>query len=372
MTGVKSANGGSVERRCFSYQQAVELLLNQPRTWLITGVAGFIGSNLAEQLLLLNQKVIGIDNFFSGSKNNLNQVFYTVENQSLQFGSFKNSEGGVFNFHEIDINNYLDCEKIFHATKIDHILHHAAVASVPLSIKNPKLANHVNIDGFINILELAKKFAVRSISYASSSAVYGDDARLIKVEEKLGSLLSPYAVTKYANELYASQYASHYNLHCTGLRYFNIYGKRQDPNGAYAAVIPKWISSILANESISINGDGYTTRDFCSIDNVIKANILSSVNIHLNSRSSIYNIGVGQALSLNNLFDMLVQLSNEQGINYNLKPIYRDFAPGDIKHSCADISLAQQAINYHPDKDFYLGLKQLLSWFIKNNGSKTV
>lgn len=359
MTGVKNANGGSVERQCFNYEQATELLLNQPRTWLITGVAGFIGSNLLEQLLVLNQKVIGIDNFFSGTRENLNQKV----------------SSSVFDFYEADINNYAQCEKIFQQAKIDHILHHAAVASVPLSVTNPKLANYVNVDGFINILELAQKFSVRSVCYASSSAVYGDNPRAIKIEQELGNALSPYAVSKYTNELYARQYALHYRLNCTGLRYFNIYGKRQDPNGAYAAVIPKWMSSILANEQIYINGDGETTRDFCSVDNVVKANVLASLNslnFDKSSDNNCFNIGVGQSLSLNYLFDILVRLFKEQGHDYKLKPIYRNFSPGDIKHSCADISLAKQAINYDPDKDFHSSLKQLLAWFLKNNGTTTL
>ncbi len=335
-----------------SFTQIVENLKKQPKTWLITGVAGFIGSNLLEHLLLLNQRVIGIDNFFSGKVENL-------ENPNIR------DKAHNFKFYNIDITDYNACKKALSNTKIDFILHHAAIASVPLSIDDPKLTTKVNIDGFVNILEIARDFQVKALIYASSSAVYGDNTDALKIESKIGSFLSPYALSKYTNELYAEQYAKHYGLCAIGLRYFNIYGPRQDPNSTYSAVIPKWINQILNGQQLHVNGDGTTTRDFCYIANVIKANILACFNSTCSGQ--VYNIGVGQSIQLAELLNHLLDISRKNNNEYNIRPIYKDFIAGDIKHSCASISLARDKINYEPINDITSGLESVYNWLKLRN-----
>lgn len=333
----------------FNFEQIKLDLKDKPRTWLITGVAGFIGSNILEYLLLLDQKVIGIDNLYSGHLENIN--------------NFINDYPSYFNFYNIDITDYNACKKIFAEEPIDFVLHHAAIASVPLSIANPRLNNQVNIEGFINILDLAKDYLVKAFVYASSSAVYGDNRDLYKTESNVGNFLSPYALSKYTNELYAKQYRDHYNVNTVGLRYFNIYGKKQDPDSAYAAVIPKWINLMLQNKAVDIYGDGSNTRDFCSIDNVIMANILACFNSSRDSQQNIYNIGVGEAISLNDLLAKVIDIAVAHGINYSIKPNYQDFIKGDIRHSCASIKLAQENLNYMPVNDFTTGLTNIFKWF---------
>ncbi|MBP9721981.1 MAG: NAD-dependent epimerase/dehydratase family protein [Gammaproteobacteria bacterium] len=332
----------------YKYEEIKKKLLLQPRTWLITGVAGFIGSNLLEQLLLLNQKVIGIDNLSSGKMQNINRLD-KLDN---------------FEFYQVDIADYAACKNIFDSANIDFVLHQAAVASVPLSIINPKLTSKVNIDGFNNVLELSKESAVKTLVYASSSAVYGDNDDLEKLEPRIGNFLSPYAVSKYVNELYAEQYSSHHNLTTIGLRYFNIYGKHQDPKSTYSAVIPKWINQVINQEQIYIYGDGRTTRDFCHVDNVVQANILACFNGEYNQ---VYNIGVGSALDLDTLLGNIIDLVGKNELIYNIKPIYKDFIAGDIKHSCANIKLAQAELNYTPNTDLSKNLETVYNWLINVN-----
>lgn len=335
-----------------SFPKIVENLKKQPKTWLITGAAGFIGSNLLEYLLLLNQRVIGIDNFFSGKPENLESINITDKAHN-------------FKFYNVDITDYNVCKKALFDTKIDFILHHAAIASVPLSIVDPKLTTKVNIDGFVNILEIAKDCQVKALIYASSSAVYGDNTDALKMESKIGNFLSPYALSKYTNELYAEQYAKHYGLCTVGLRYFNIYGPRQNPNSTYSAVIPKWISQILNKQQLHVNGDGTTTRDFCYIANVIKANILACFNSTCSCQ--VYNIGVGESIQLADLLNHLLDISRKKNNHYDIKPIYKDFIAGDIKHSCASISLARNKINYEPTNDIISGLESVYNWLQLQN-----
>ncbi len=340
--------------KLMSFEQIKEHLIDNQYTWLITGAAGFIGSNISEQLLALNQKVIGLDNFFTGKKENIADI------RSLNTNNFS--------FYEADIVDNEQCAEIFASHKIDFVLHHAALASVPLSIEKPKLACEVNINGFVNILDLAKNHKVKAFIYASSSAVYGDNNDLVKVEANIGNSLSPYATTKYTNELLARQYTTYFGMPTVGFRYFNIYGKRQDPNGAYAAVIPKWMNQIINNRPLYIYGDGTTTRDFCGVDEVVKINILACFNLYYDDKnnnkinSTVFNVGMGQELSLKALYDSMMTIAKKYNIKYSHPPVYQDFIKGDIKHSCANIDLARQELNFHPSANFYNELENLFNW----------
>ena len=337
------------------YTHIKEYLLNNQKIWLITGVAGFIGSNLAEALLKLNQKVIGLDNFSTGHQYNLDEIKASVTKE----------QWGNFNFQKGDITNVDTCQNI--TKNVDIVLHQAALGSVPRSINNPILTNHNNVTGFLNMLTASKDNGVQRFVYASSSSVYGDSPELPKVEEHTGSLLSPYAVTKYVNELYMGVFQKCYGTQAIGLRYFNVFGKRQDPNGAYAAVMPKWISQILNGEEVFINGDGETSRDFTYIDNVVQANILAGLTTNEQAFGEAYNTAVGGRETLNNLYDAMVK-----GIKENLpdleikKPIYRDFRAGDIRHSNANIDKIQKKLGYEPTHTLERGLKESISWYIQD------
>jgi UDP-N-acetylglucosamine 4-epimerase len=328
------------------YQAALSQLSNSPKRWLITGVAGFIGSNLLETLLKLNQTVIGIDNFSTGNKENLDQVKANVD--VLQWKNFT--------FTECDITSLNACMDA--TLGIDYVLHQAALGSIPRSIKNPIKTNDVNIAGFLNILFASKEQKVKSFTYASSSSVYGDHQALPKIEKNIGSTLSPYAVSKYANELYASVFSKCYGFKSIGLRYFNVFGIRQNPHGEYAAVIPKWIDLIKRNKDVFIYGDGATSRDFCYVDNVVQANILSAL-ANDESKDQIYNIAVGEQTSLNQLYEILQQIIFDDG-ELKSKPIYKDFREGDIRHSIADISKANTALGYQPNIKINDGLNLLI------------
>ena len=337
------------------YTHIKEYLLNNQKIWLITGVAGFIGSNLAEALLKLNQKVIGLDNFSTGHQYNLDEIKASVTKEQWE----------NFNFQKGDITNIETCQNI--TKNVDIVLHQAALGSVPRSINNPILTNHNNVTGFLNMLTASKDNGVQRFVYASSSSVYGDSPELPKVEEHTGSLLSPYAVTKYVNELYMGVFQKCYGTQAIGLRYFNVFGKRQDPNGAYAAVMPKWISQILNGEEVFINGDGETSRDFTYIDNVVQANILAGLTTNEEAFGEAYNTAVGGRETLNNLYDAMVK-----GIKENLpdleikKPIYRDFRAGDIRHSNANIDKIQKKLGYEPTHTLERGLKESISWYIQD------
>lgn len=339
-----------------NYAQCKDELLHSPKTWLITGVAGFIGSNLLEQLLGLNQKVIGLDNFSTGHQENLSEVLGNVS--SAQAARFKLVTG--------DIRDLAMCQRC--CAEVDIVLHQAALGSVPRSIKDPIATNQSNIDGFLHMLVAARDNKVQRFVYAASSSTYGDHPGLPKVEEQIGNPLSPYAVTKYVNELYASIFARSYNLECIGLRYFNVFGRRQDPHGAYAAVIPKWFGSVLKNELIYINGDGETSRDFCYIDNVVQANLLAGCIKNKVAIGQIYNVAYGESTTLNQLFVLIRdRIRDNKPQIKEATPKYREFRAGDVRHSLADISKAQRLLGYAPTHSVREGLDEATGWYIKHN-----
>jgi len=322
---------------------------------LVTGAAGFIGSNLVETLLKLNQSVVGLDNFLTGHQHNLDEVKKLVTPD----------QWGRFTFIEGDIRDITTCESA--CAGADYVLHQAALGSVPRSLEDPITTNECNITGFLNILVAAREAKVKRFVYAASSSTYGDHPDLPKVENKIGNPLSPYAVTKYVNELYASVFALNYEFKTIGLRYFNIFGKRQDPNGAYAAVIPKWISSLLKNEAVYVNGDGETSRDFCFIDNAIQANLLAATTNNNDALDEVYNVAVNAKTSLNELFRLIQNelLDTKPGIK-NIKPVYRDFRAGDVRHSQADISKAKKLLGYQPSHRIQEGLHEAMRWYVEN------
>jgi len=319
-------------------------LQSEPHTWLITGVAGFIGSNLLETLLKLNQRVVGLDNFATGHQRNLDEV------QSL----VTPTQWTNFSFINGDIRNLSDCQKSCEC--VDYVLHQAALGSVPRSVADPIATNATNISGFLNMLVAARDAAVKRFVYAASSSTYGDHPALPKVEDNIGKPLSPYAVTKYVNELYADVFGKTYGLQSIGLRYFNVFGPRQDPEGAYAAVIPKWISSMIKNEPIYINGDGETSRDFCFVNNAVQANLLAATTPNLDAVNQVYNVAVGDRTTLNELFALIRDNLAVHGISADIKPVYRDFRAGDVRHSLADIGRAANFLGYSPTQCLNQGL----------------
>lgn len=334
-----------------AYQQVTQALVNQPKVWLITGVAGFIGSNLLESLLLLNQKVVGLDNFATGFQHNLDEVQSVVTAEQWQ----------RFKFIEGDIRNLADCQSA--CADVDYILHQAGLGSVPRSIADPINTNETNISGFLNMLVAARDAKVASFTYAASSSTYGDHPALPKVEEAIGKPLSPYAVTKYVNELYAEVFARTYGFHTIGLRYFNVFGKRQTPDGAYAAVIPKWTAAMIQGDDVYINGDGDTSRDFNFIENAVQANILAATADD-DAKNQVYNVAVGGRTTLNTLFTALKDNLSINGVDYSQAPIYRDFREGDVRHSQADISKIQSALGYDPQFDVVQGVKKAMPWYV--------
>jgi len=328
-------------------------LLTSPKTWLVTGVAGFIGSNLLETLLKLNQKVIGLDNFATGHQHNLDEVKNIVT--EVQWSNFT--------FHNGDIRNYSDCEAAVKGA--DYILHQAALGSVPRSIADPIMTNSANITGFLNMLQAAKEQNVKSFTYAASSSTYGDHPALPKLEENIGNPLSPYAVTKYVNELYAAVFAKTYGFKSIGLRYFNVFGQRQDPNGAYAAVIPKWTASMIQGEDVFINGDGETSRDFCFIENTVQMNILAATAAE-EAKDEVYNVAVGDRTTLNELYNAIKVSLNENSTLVKGELIYRDFRAGDVRHSQADITKAKSSLGYEPQYNINDGISKAIPWYIKS------
>ena len=340
------------------YQKIQQDLVDAPKTWLVTGVAGFIGSNLLEALLKLNQTVVGLDNFATGYQKNLDEVQSLVSVEQWQ----------RFSFIEGDIRNFVDCQKA--CSDVDYVLHQAALGSVPRSLADPITTNEVNISGFLNMLTAARDAEVQSFTYAASSSTYGDHPGLPKVEDKIGKPLSPYAVTKYVNELYADVFARSYGFNSIGLRYFNVFGRRQDPNGAYAAVIPKWTASMIKGDTVFINGDGETSRDFCYIENTVQANILAATAQNGKATNQIYNVAVGDRTTLNELFNAIKSALAHNGINYEQQPTYRDFRPGDVRHSQADVSKANSLLGYAPNFDILQGISQAMPWYIASLNNK--
>jgi UDP-N-acetylglucosamine/UDP-N-acetyl-alpha-D-glucosaminouronate 4-epimerase len=391
-----------------AYSRLKTRLATEPHTWLITGVAGFIGSNLLESLLKLNQHVVGLDNLTTGYQRNLDEVQTLVTHE----------QWANFNFIQGDIRNLDDCRRAMHFTSssknisscphageglskregvcsiqhsslnnhypVEYVLHQAALGSVPRSVEDPIFTNETNISGFLNMLVAARDAKVKRFVYAASSSTYGDHPGLPKVEDKIGKPLSPYAVSKYVNELYADVFARTYGFNTIGLRYFNVFGPRQDPNGAYAAVIPKWIASMIKGEPVYINGDGETSRDFCYIDNVVQINLLAAtvgtLSLPLGEgwgggtgeqdpTNQIYNVAVGDRTTLNQLYDqlhlnLLPRYSHLQGA----KPVYRDFRAGDVRHSLADISKAVARLGYQPTHRISEGLKVAMAWYVRHVG----
>ena len=336
-------------------KETIEQLKSNRQRWLVTGAAGFIGSNLVEALLRLNQSVVGLDNFSTGHQRNLDQVQALVGSAAWT------------NFHFIrgDICDLNTCREA--CKDVDFVLHHAALGSVPRSIEDPILSNHSNVTGFVNMLVAARDAKTKRFVYAASSSTYGDHPGLPKVEDQIGKPLSPYAVTKYVNELYADVFARCYDMQTIGLRYFNIFGPRQDPDGAYAAVIPKWIASMIKNETLLINGDGETSRDFCYVENVVQANILSATTTNPDAINQVYNVAVNERTTLNQLFDMQRNLLVKRFAHLeNFRPQYQDFRAGDVRHSLADISKAQKLLGYVPSHRISEGLSAAMDWYVKD------
>ncbi len=337
------------------YEQIRQSLQQQPKRWLITGDAGFIGSNLLESLLKIGQTVVGLDNYATGYARNLEQVQSLVGEKLWR--NYTPIEG--------DIRNLADCRRA--CAGVDFVLHHAALGSVPRSIEDPIATHESNITGFVNMLVAARDAKVARVIYAASSSTYGDHPGLPKVEDVIGRPLSPYAVTKYANELYADVFARCYGINSIGLRYFNIFGPRQDPDGAYAAVIPKWIAQFIGQEPVYINGDGKTSRDFCYVQNAIQANILAATTQNPEALNQIYNVAVSGRTTLNELFELGRSLLVGQfPWLKDYRPTYREFREGDVLHSQADISKAQRLLGYQPTHRVEDGLKEALAWYVKN------
>jgi len=327
-------------------------LKDSPRRWLVTGVAGFIGSNLLEKLLLLGQTVVGFDNYSTGHHGNLEAVRAIVGEEA--WAGFRMVEG--------DIRDLEVCQAA--AAGADYVLHQAALGSVPRSIENPVATHENNVNGFLNMLVAARDAGAKRFVYASSSSVYGDHPKLPKVEADIGKPLSPYAATKYFNEVYADVFARCYGLETIGLRYFNVFGRRQDPEGAYAAVIPLWFKALLVGEPVYINGDGETTRDFCYVDNAVQANLLAAVADKAEAVNRAYNVAYGERNSLNRLFELVGGEVRKRAPGTEIgKPVYRDFRPGDIRHSLADISQAQALLDYAPAFDLGMGLAAAADYY---------
>jgi len=328
-----------------------------PKTWLVTGVAGFIGSNLLETLLKLDQRVVGLDNFSTGKRKNLEQVKGLVG--SAQWSRFRFIEG--------DVGDAAACQEA--CAGVDLVLHQAAIGSVPFSMSDPLGSHRSNVTGFLKMLLAARDARVKRFVYASSSAIYGDDPGLPKVEEKTGGPLSPYAATKVINEVYATTFALAYGFPSIGLRYFNVFGPRQDPEGAYAAVIPLWIAALLRRQPVFINGDGETSRDFCFVANIVQANLLAATTANPNAVNQAYNIALGQRTTLTELFHSLQRALRKRDPSLpEQKPVYRDFRPGDVRHSLADIGKAQRLLGFAPNQNLGAGLDLAMDWYRQNVG----
>jgi UDP-N-acetylglucosamine 4-epimerase len=333
------------------YQGSViSSLRSIPSTWLITGVAGFIGSNLLEGLLGLNQRVIGLDNFSTGRRSNLDAVKKSVTSQ----------QWNQFQFHEGDICDLDMCRQVL-VPGVDYVLHQAALGSVPRSINDPIASNLNNVTGFLNMLVASRDAQVKTFVYAASSSTYGDHPGLPKVEDQIGNPLSPYAVTKYVNELYADVFARAYGFKSIGLRYFNVFGPRQDPNGPYAAVIPKWIEQIREGKPVLIHGDGQTSRDFCYVENAIQANVLAALATP-EAKGHVYNVAVGHQTSLNELFYALKELMGKP----QAECLHGDFRKGDVRHSLANIDKARTLLGYSPEVECRDGLRRTVEYFLAN------
>ncbi len=336
-------------------------LARQPMRWLVTGAAGFIGSHLIERLLQLGQQVVGLDNFATGHAENLQAVHHVVGDNAWQ----------QFQFIEGDIVQLTDCQRA--CQEVDYVLHQAALGSVPRSLADPIASNQTNIDGFLNMLVAARDARVAKFVYAASSSTYGDHPDLPKREDVIGKPLSPYAVTKLVNEIYADVFARSYNMSCIGLRYFNVFGPRQDPDGAYAAVIPRWFAHLCRHEAPQINGDGETSRDFCYVANAVQANLLAASTQDDQAQNKVYNVAVGGRTTLNELFYFIRELLTEADAAVAaIEPNYADFRAGDVRHSQADISRATELLQYQPSHTVNQGLAETTAWFLQKTAGKQV
>lgn len=334
-------------------EEMIAGLKARPGVWLVTGVAGFIGSNLLETLLGAGQEVVGIDNFVTGNSANLEDVNRKVG--AVAWERFRMIEGDICDLE-------ICCDA---CAGVDCVLHQAALGSVPRSLADPVATNESNVNGFVNMLHAANKAGVRRFVFASSSSVYGDHPALPKIEDQIGNCLSPYAVSKRVNELYAEVFSRCYGMECIGLRYFNVFGPRQDPNGAYAAVIPKWIAAMIEGKPVEMNGDGETSRDFCYVANAVQSNLLAATVENSEAVNKLYNIAVGQRTTLNQLFDLLRErLLPEFPQLAGIEPYHRDFRPGDVRHSHADISRARNLLGYEPTRRIEDGLDEALEWYV--------
>ena len=339
-----------------SLEELITKLSVTRKTWLLTGVAGFIGSNLLEALLRAKQAVVGLDNFATGHQRNLDDVRKNIGEELWE----------NFTFLRGDIVALETCKQA--CAGVDYVLHQAAIGSVPRSIQNPIFTHQNNVDGFINMLVAAKDAKIKRFVYASSSSVYGDHPALPNVEETIGNCLSPYAVSKRVNEIYADVFTKCYGLECIGLRYFNVFGPRQDPNGVYAAVIPKWITAMVRGDAVYINGDGETSRDFCFVANVVAANILAATSQNADALNRTYNIASARRTTLNQLFESVrTRLTSQFPRLKELRPVYRAFQAGDVQHSYADIRKAQELLGYQPAYDVDAGITEALGWYVERS-----
>jgi UDP-N-acetylglucosamine 4-epimerase len=338
-----------------TYLQLQNDLREAPLDWLVTGAAGFIGSHLLETLLSLGQRVVGLDNFATGNQRNLDQVREIVGVESWK--RFRLLEG--------DIRDLATCRASCQGVR--YVLHQAALGSVPRSIEDPLTTNAANVDGFLNMLVAARDAQVGRFVYAASSSTYGDDVNLPKVESRIGNPLSPYAVTKLVNELYASVFARNYGIRATGLRYFNVFGPRQDPMGAYAAVVPLWAAAMIRHEPVWINGDGETSRDFCYVANAVQANLLAATIQDESALGQVYNVAVGERTTLNQLYEAIRQelLPRFRYLD-GVGPHYREFRTGDVRHSLADVSKARALLGYDPTHIVQRGLAEAMDWYVAN------
>lgn len=330
------------------------LILNEfancNKTWLITGVAGFIGSHLLETLLKNDQRVIGLDNFLTGKKKNIDNVLIQLPKEKTD----------NFTFVEGDIRNFKTCCEV---TKgVDYVLHQAALGSIPRSLNDPLTTNEINVGGFLNILLAAEQNKVSRFVYASSSSVYGDSQALPKIEDNIGNLLSPYATSKRTNELYAHVFYRCYEIPTIGLRYFNVFGPRQDPTSMYAAVIPLWVSSLMNGQPCYINGDGLNSRDFCYVDNVVQANIKAALTQNPQAYGEVFNIAFGERTNLLELYAFIKECLQ---IDKSIQPVYREPRAGDVKHSLANVDKAKNLLGYDPHYSLKDGLKITAEWTIR-------
>jgi UDP-N-acetylglucosamine 4-epimerase len=338
-----------------AYEKLRAELKRKPKKWLVTGAAGFIGSNIVESLLQLDQNVVGLDNFETSRKRNLEEV-----KRLAGPSRWRN-----FRFIEGDIRDLKVCRRA--CRRVDLVSHQAALGSVPRSIEDPLHTNSCNVSGFLNMAVAARDCQVRRFVYASSSAIYGDHPGLPKVEDEIGGPLSPYAVTKQVNELYAGVFARCYGMETIGLRYFNVFGPRQDPDGPYAAVIPKWIAAMMKNLPVQINGDGETSRDFCYVENVVQMNLLATTTRNPKAINQAYNVALNERISLNELFAMLRErLLPHYPHLKRYKPVYRDFRAGDVRHSLANITKARRLLGFAPTHRIEQGLDAALEWYRRN------